>query len=170
MNNRFGLLSIALMLLHLSPGIAHADRCTGDQILRMMDQGFTKEEVMKLCGPAEEIPPEAPKPPDQASLASLAGTWEGHRVDGAFIRYAIFPDGKFNYQVTDLDGRAIRIWGTLDVTPLKTNTVVLQVKPEGWEPEDFSHPYKQGLISAPVNLPDANTMVSSVFTLKRVSN
>jgi len=94
MNNRFDLLLIALVLLHLSPGIAYADRCTGDQILQMMDQGFSKEEIMKLCGPREEMPPEALKPPDQSSAASLAGTWEGHRVDGAFIRYAIFPDGR----------------------------------------------------------------------------
>lgn len=167
MKNRFGLLFIALMFLNLSSEIAHADRCTGEQILQMMDRGFTKQEVMNLCGPREET--EVLPPPDQSSMASVAGTWEGQRVDGALIRFAISPDGAFNYEVTDPDGRNIRIWGTLNVIPLNNDSLVLQVEPEGLEPEDAGHPYQQGLVSAPVNFPDADTMASSLFTLKRVS-
>ena len=71
--------------------------------------------------------------------------------------------------MTDADGRNTRTWGTLNIIPLNTDSVVLQVEPEGWEPEDGSRPYQQGLVSAPVKFPDADTMKSSVFTLKRVS-
>ncbi|HKV11100.1 MAG TPA: hypothetical protein VJ725_23370 [Thermoanaerobaculia bacterium] len=57
----------ALLIATLSPTIAWAQRCTGEQIQKMIDAGFSREEILRLC--AGESQP-VPRPPSALSEPS----------------------------------------------------------------------------------------------------
>ncbi len=74
---------LLLILLVLTPTMVFAGTCSGDQINKMMSAGFTKAEIMKLCGRGSQPPSirEAGKPPQAKRSTSqdpLAGMWKTH--------------------------------------------------------------------------------------------
>ena len=159
------MLTVFIGCLALSAWDVRAATCTGEQIIRMMEFGFSKNEVLTLCGSQ----PGSAAAPEALSLASIVGVWEGHRKDGIALRIEYSPEGKFRIQFIDPTPNQVReVWGSVQVTALGPGKGVFQTKPEGWSPKEAELPYTSGMVSAPFTMPDNDTIETNAWTVKRV--
>ena len=79
-------------------GIAAA-ACDQAMLGKLLDQGFTKQEILNLCGqtPGQTPPgtdPVPPRPTGRIDFARLIGTWEGPFVEG-WMTLTIGADGSY---------------------------------------------------------------------------
>jgi hypothetical protein len=112
--------TVGMMLLMGLLGLAGADvaygACDQAMLQRLLDQGFSRDEILRLCGPAGEpqlpatppagtpgtppgVTPPPPPPEDTRNPAVLVGTWEGF-AGPTTVRMILAADGSYQFHYT----------------------------------------------------------------------